>query len=198
MTPAHRERQAAEQLKPYDDVRGRAITRVSPVSAAKVAVAGARFYLTAMFILLASLPAMAQNGGTPGRFLNFGVGGRAMAMGGAYYGISDDATAAYWNPAGLAQVQRKELTTMQATLFLQTKLTYFSYAHPTKGGSTFALSMTQLAGRRFRWIVRCPKGSRTKGKQVATNLQRKVRNVAYVPTDAWLFGKPRGYNLASL
>jgi hypothetical protein len=72
MTPAHRERQAAEQLKPYDDVRGRAITRVSPVSAAKVAVAGARFYLTAMFILLASLPAMAQNGGTPGRFLNFG------------------------------------------------------------------------------------------------------------------------------
>ena len=73
-------------------------------------------------------------------------------MGGAYYGISDDASAAYWNPAGLAQLQRKELTTMQATLFQQTKLTYFSYAHPTKGGSTFAMSMTQLANTGFEQV----------------------------------------------
>ena len=102
----------------------------------------------------AALPAavLAQQGGQPGQFLNYGVGGRAMAMGGAYYGISDDATAAYWNPAGLAQVQRKEVTTMQATLFQSTKLTYFSYAHPTKGGSCFALSMTQLANTGFEQV----------------------------------------------
>jgi tetratricopeptide (TPR) repeat protein len=106
----------------------------------------------AALLAFASRPAFAQNGGTPGQFLNFGVGGRAMAMGGAYYGISDDASAAYWNPAGLAQLQRKELTTMQATLFQQTKLTYFSYAHPTRGGSTFALSMTQLQGSGFESV----------------------------------------------
>ncbi len=41
---------------------------------------------------------------------------------------------------------------MQATLFAQTKLTYFSYAHPTKGGSTFALSMTQLASTGFEQV----------------------------------------------
>lgn len=33
-----------------------------------------------------------------------GFGGRALAMGGAYTAVSDDATAAYWNPAGLMQL----------------------------------------------------------------------------------------------
>jgi len=94
----------------------------------------------------------AESGGQPGAFLSYGVGARALAMGGAYYGISDDASAAYWNPSGLAQLQRKEFTTMQATLFAQTKLTYFSFAYPTKKGSTFALSMTQLAATGFEQV----------------------------------------------
>lgn len=105
-----------------------------------------------VFTALAAVSAAAQAGGQPGQFLSYGVGGRALAMGGAYYGISDDASAAYWNPAGLAQLQRKEVTTMQATLFQQTKLTYFSYAHPTKGGSTFALSIAQLANTGFEQV----------------------------------------------
>ncbi len=126
--------------------------RVSPASAASSAAVGARFYLAALFLLLAAAPGFAQNGGQVGQFLDYGVGGRAMAMGGAYYAISDDASAAYWNPAGLAQLQRKELTTMQATMFQDTKLTYFSYAQPTKGGSVFALSMTQLTGTGFEAV----------------------------------------------
>jgi tetratricopeptide (TPR) repeat protein len=129
--------------------RGRAIVRVSPASAAGSAAVGALLLAAA---LAAAPAAFAQSGGQVGQFLNYGVGGRAMAMGGAYYGISDDASAAYWNPAGLAQLQRKEFTTMQATLFAETKLTYFSYAHPTKGGSVFALSMTQLAGSGFEQV----------------------------------------------
>lgn len=34
-----------------------------------------------------------------------GLGGRAMGMGGAFTAVADDGTAAYWNPAGLAQVK---------------------------------------------------------------------------------------------
>ncbi len=37
-----------------------------------------------------------------------GVGARAMGMGGAYTAISDDASAIYYNPAGLAQMRRIE------------------------------------------------------------------------------------------
>ncbi len=35
----------------------------------------------------------------------FGLGSRAAAMGGAFIGLADDWTAAYWNPAGLAQLE---------------------------------------------------------------------------------------------
>ncbi len=38
-----------------------------------------------------------------------GVGGRAMGMGGAFVGVADDFTALWWNPAGLAQIQHREL-----------------------------------------------------------------------------------------
>ena len=38
----------------------------------------------------------------------FGVGARAMGMGGASLGLADDFTALYWNPAGMAQIQKFE------------------------------------------------------------------------------------------
>ena len=38
-----------------------------------------------------------------------GVGVRAMGMGGAFVGVADDFTAMYWNPAGLAQMKRREV-----------------------------------------------------------------------------------------
>jgi long-subunit fatty acid transport protein len=39
-----------------------------------------------------------------GQSLKIGVGARAAAMGDAYVAIADDATAVYWNPAGLARI----------------------------------------------------------------------------------------------
>ncbi len=38
-------------------------------------------------------------------FLKIGVGARAVAMGEAFTPIADDATAMFWNPAGLALLQ---------------------------------------------------------------------------------------------
>lgn len=42
------------------------------------------------------------------RGVEFGIGGRALGMGGAYLGVSDDYSAAYWNPAALSQIRRIE------------------------------------------------------------------------------------------
>ena len=39
-----------------------------------------------------------------------GIGARAQAMGNAFIGIADDYSATYWNPAGLAKMQKSELT----------------------------------------------------------------------------------------
>ena len=39
-----------------------------------------------------------------------GSGARAIGMGGAFIGVADDATAASWNPAGLIQLERPEVS----------------------------------------------------------------------------------------
>jgi long-subunit fatty acid transport protein len=39
-----------------------------------------------------------------------GSGARAMGMGGAFIGVADDATAASWNPAGLIQLEKPEVS----------------------------------------------------------------------------------------
>jgi len=40
-----------------------------------------------------------------GQFLKIGVGARAMGMGGAFVGVADDATALFWNAAGIARIE---------------------------------------------------------------------------------------------
>jgi hypothetical protein len=52
-----------------------------------------------------------------GEFLRIGVGARALGMGSAFVGLADDGTAAYWNPAGIATLERHEITAMHAEQF---------------------------------------------------------------------------------
>ncbi len=50
-------------------------------------------------------------GTTAAEFLKIGVGSRATGMGGAYVAVSDDASALYWNPAGIAKIENNEILT---------------------------------------------------------------------------------------
>lgn len=54
----------------------------------------------------------AGEGTTGAAFLKDWGGGKPVAMGETYSAISDDATAPYWNPAGLTLIKGKELSTM--------------------------------------------------------------------------------------
>lgn len=45
-----------------------------------------------------------------GQSLKIGVGARAAAMGDAYVAIADDATAVYWNPAGIARLSGQSIS----------------------------------------------------------------------------------------
>ena len=52
----------------------------------------------------------------PSSFNPVGSGARALAMGGAFIAVADDATAASWNPGGLIQLERPEVSAVGAYL----------------------------------------------------------------------------------
>ena len=70
-------------------------------------------------VLTATSYAADEGGKYAGEFLNIGVGGRALAMGGAYVGLANDGTAMYWNPAGMGGVFYKEVSIMAAPASLE-------------------------------------------------------------------------------
>jgi hypothetical protein len=62
-------------------------------------------------------------------FLRMGVGARALAMGGAYVAVANDATAGYWNPAGLSHVGKFSFSSMiAANMGEDRKYNYLSIA----------------------------------------------------------------------
>lgn len=52
-----------------------------------------------------------------GEFLATGFGAKALGMGGAFVSVADDASAVYWNPAGLTMIDRSELLFMHSQRF---------------------------------------------------------------------------------
>ncbi|MFH1714917.1 MAG: PorV/PorQ family protein [Elusimicrobiota bacterium] len=77
-----------------------------------------------------------NDAGTRGlQFLKIGVGVRAVGMGGAYAGLSDDVNAIYWNPAGLNKIERNEVSLMHCIWFEDIRYQSLVFAHPTSDAS---------------------------------------------------------------
>lgn len=74
-------------------------------------------------------------GTTAANFLKIGIGARAIAMGGAFSALADDGTALYWNPAGLVQIKKIELSTTYNVYFQGIKQGYLSLIFPLLKGS---------------------------------------------------------------
>jgi hypothetical protein len=80
------------------------------------------------------------SGETGAQFLRIGVGARACAMGDAYSGVSDDATAVYWNPGGLSQITSREITFMHNSWLMDMSYQYMAFAAPSRYG-TFGVAL---------------------------------------------------------
>jgi hypothetical protein len=91
------------------------------------------------FLLLACgigpVSASSGQGTTAFQFLQLGVGARPSGMGETFAGLADDVNAVYWNPAGLAGIERPELS-MTHALWLE-DITYSNvvYARPALRGT---------------------------------------------------------------
>lgn len=92
------------------------------------------------------------SGGQPGQFMAFGAGARSLAMGKAFLAVSDDASATYWNPAAMTQLDRKEIIALHAELFEDTTYDFLSYVHPTKTGGVFGGNYTRLFSGGFEKV----------------------------------------------
>jgi hypothetical protein len=88
-------------------------------------------------------PVLARDdAGVPGGFLRFGASARSLSLGNAVSGMADDVATAYWNPAGLSQLRTMEITAMGATMFNDTKYTFFALGMPTESWGTFSVNGT--------------------------------------------------------
>ncbi len=85
-----------------------------------------------------------KTGTTAAKFLSIGIGPRANAMGGAYTSLADDASAMYWNPAGLSLVNRYEGIFTYTNLFADINLNYFGLVIPAGEVGTFGLNVTAI------------------------------------------------------
>ena len=68
-----------------------------------------------LFALLAASPAAATK--YAAEFLKIQVGARAIGMGGAFTAVADDATAPYWNPAGMVYLPYREVLPQHSEKF---------------------------------------------------------------------------------
>lgn len=84
-------------------------------------------------------------------FEDTGTGSRATALGDAYVAMGDDLLSLAYNPAGLARVHEKEMTTEYAKLFTgltdgsNISQTYLSYGQPIPWGGTLAVGWKQFS-----------------------------------------------------
>lgn len=99
-------------------------------------------FIGAVFTPCAS-SALAADGdaGQVGATLRMGQGARGLAMGSAFSAVSDDASAVYFNPAGLAQLRTTSVDFAWRVMpLLDRKQGYFDAAFPLREDATLALS----------------------------------------------------------
>lgn len=82
-----------------------------------------------------------QVGTSMANFLKIGVGSRATAMGDAYVAMASDASSAFWNPGGLALVERNEAMFQSTNWIANTNLYFLSVALPFEDWGTFGASV---------------------------------------------------------
>jgi hypothetical protein len=92
----------------------------------RIRIAGLVLLLPIMFAAPAGATRLA------GEFMALGAGARALGMGGAFAAVADDASAVYWNPAGIAGIQKRQALAMHAEQFGDlVNYNFGSYVQPT-------------------------------------------------------------------
>jgi len=105
-------------------------------------------FILLLAVLLFSVSLKSENitktGTTSAKFLSVGIGSRANGMGDAFVAIANDATAMYWNPAGLSWIKNREFLVNYSQWFLDINFSYTGFAMPLGNYGTFGISLTYI------------------------------------------------------
>lgn len=86
-----------------------------------------------------------QRAGTAAaQFLKIGVGGRAVGMGETFIAVANDASALYWNPAGMAQFEGNQLILSHVDWPVDIKHEFVGYVHHLSPTTAIGMSFTSL------------------------------------------------------
>ncbi|PKL89982.1 MAG: hypothetical protein CVV23_02820 [Ignavibacteriae bacterium HGW-Ignavibacteriae-2] len=78
------------------------------------------------------------------QFLKIGVGGRASSLGDAFVAIADDASALYWNPAGLAFANQNQVIFSHNEWVVDIKHEFVGAFYRISGNDVVGVSFTSL------------------------------------------------------
>ncbi len=100
-------------------------------------------YLILCLPLLLPAVSWADDGGTESVF-NLGAGARAMGMGNGYVALAEDATAVYYNPAGMPYLWSQQISFLHTVLFEGTVYDYIAYVYPYSSIGAFGFAGMRL------------------------------------------------------
>ncbi|MCU7492319.1 MAG: PorV/PorQ family protein [Ignavibacteria bacterium] len=87
---------------------------------------------------------VSKTGTVAATFLEIPVGASAIGMGGAFVSVAADASALYWNAAGIASMQQMEFMAQHTNWLAGTGFDYAALILPLSGIGTFGFSFTSL------------------------------------------------------
>lgn len=94
------------------------------------------------------------------QFLKIGVGARAMGMGGSFSAIANDVSAIYWNPAGIANLNRTSIGFTHSQWFADISHDFAGVVVPVSSSDFLAVHATTLnTGEQEVTTVANPEGT---------------------------------------
>ena len=101
-------------------------------------------FILCFHLCLGNILAVDKIGTTAAKFLHMNVGSRAVGMGGAFTSIANDASAMYWNPAGLSFYNTKEVFFNHSNWIADISFDYFGFSLPLMNNHFVGLNITSV------------------------------------------------------